>query len=166
MKNCYTLTLFLFLTISLIFNLQAQDKKALDDKVLPDSVLVQQCIQNLFDGMRAADSVQVRACFRDDVRMASSFTTRTGKAILDFGSLPDFLEAVVEPRDIVWDERIDEIYIRIDDNMAQVWTEYEFFLGERFSHCGVNAFQLIKQEGIWKIFNLTDTRRREGCRSD
>ncbi len=162
MKNFYTLGFvsFLLLASPFIFNLQAQDKKA-----LTDSALVHQCIQNLFDGMRAADSVQVHACFRDDVRMASSFAARTGKAILDFGTLADFLEAVGQPKDIVWDERIYEIDIRIDDNMAQVWTEYEFFLGERFSHCGVNAFQLIKQEGVWKIFNLTDTRRREGCRS-
>jgi len=76
------------------------------------------------------------------------------------------LEAVAQPKDIVWDEKIYAIEIRIDDNMAQVWTEYEFFLGERFSHCGVNAFQLIKQENGWKIFNLTDTRRREGCNDD
>jgi hypothetical protein len=34
--------------------------------------------------------------------------------------------------------------VQIDDNLAAVWTEYEFYVGKNFSHCGVNAFQLVK----------------------
>ncbi|TAK42505.1 MAG: hypothetical protein EPO28_07185 [Saprospiraceae bacterium] len=35
------------------------------------------------------------------------------------------------------------------------------------SHCGVNAIQLFKSaEGGWKIIHITDTRRREGCRTE
>ena len=31
------------------------------------------------------------------------------------------------------------------------------------SHCGVNAFQLVKGSEGWQIPQVTDTRRREGC---
>jgi hypothetical protein len=41
--------------------------------------------------------------------------------------------------------------------------DYSFFAGPRFSHCGIDAFQLFRGPGGWKIFQLTDTRRRTGC---
>ncbi len=53
--------------------------------------------------------------------------------------------------------------IRIDADLAVVWTPYKFFVGKKFSHCGVNSFQLIKLNGNWKIQYLIDTRRKEGC---
>ncbi|MBA3344273.1 MAG: hypothetical protein H0T44_03070 [Gemmatimonadales bacterium] len=31
------------------------------------------------------------------------------------------------------------------------------------SHCGVDAFQIAKSGGAWRIIGLTDTRRSEGC---
>ena len=36
-------------------------------------------------------------------------------------------------------------------------------MGKRFSHCGVDAFQLVKTAAGWKIFQLSDTRRKEKC---
>ena len=53
--------------------------------------------------------------------------------------------------------------MEIDGNLAQVWTKYAFFLGEDFDHCGVDAFQLFNDGDGWKIFQLVDTRHREGC---
>jgi hypothetical protein len=47
--------------------------------------------------------------------------------------------------------------------MAAIWTEYSFYLGDKFSHCGVNSFQLFKDETGWKIIYIVDTRRKEGC---
>jgi hypothetical protein len=44
-----------------------------------------------------------------------------------------------------------------------VWAKYAFFLGDRFSHCGIDAFQLHQTADGWKIFQLTDTQRSEGC---
>lgn len=33
-----------------------------------------------------------------------------------------------------------------------------------FSHCGIDAFQLFKDDkGEWKITQIVDTRRKEGC---
>ena len=53
---------------------------------------------------------------------------------------------------------------RIDDDLAQVWTDYAFYAGEKFSHCGIDAFQLIRgSDGRWRIINLIDTRRQEPC---
>jgi hypothetical protein len=41
--------------------------------------------------------------------------------------------------------------------------EYRFYVGERFSHCGVDSFHLVRTADGWRIVDLADTRRREGC---
>ena len=115
--------------------------------------------------MREADSSKVRSVFRDDVRMFTSFKTKSGENMLKEGELIDFLNAIGSPHPEIWDEKIWNTIIQIDGNLAQVWTDYTFYVGEKFSHCGVDAFQLIKEENEnWKIINLIDTRRIEGCK--
>ena len=46
---------------------------------------------------------------------------------------------------------------------ATIWAEYDFYLGDQFSHCGVDVMWLAKLATGWKIIALSDTRRREGC---
>ena len=48
--------------------------------------------------------------------------------------------------------------------MAQVWAPYTFYLDKKWRHCGVDAMELLKLNGAWKITQLSDTRRRENCR--
>ncbi|MEI2720897.1 MAG: hypothetical protein V9E87_12310 [Gemmatimonadales bacterium] len=61
------------------------------------------------------------------------------------------------------DERIYDPEIRIDGGLATVWTFYAFFVGERLSHCGVDAFQLARTSEGWKIIALADSRQTTGC---
>jgi hypothetical protein len=67
-------------------------------------------------------------------------------------------------------ERIDEhiwnYEVQIDGSLATVWSEYTFYIGNRVSHCGVDAFQLFKADKTWKIFQIADTRRKEDCRAN
>ncbi|MBX2840799.1 MAG: hypothetical protein KTR26_03455 [Flammeovirgaceae bacterium] len=67
------------------------------------------------------------------------------------------------PHDKIFDEKILSYDIKIDGHFATAWTEYKFYLGQEFSHCGVNAFHLFKSEEGWKITQITDTRRKEDC---
>ena len=54
--------------------------------------------------------------------------------------------------------------IKIDGNLASVWTPYEFYLDNNFSHCGVNSFQLFNNNGNWEIIYIVDTRKKLGCK--
>jgi hypothetical protein len=67
------------------------------------------------------------------------------------------------PKDKKFEEKLLGFNIQVDGNMANAWTPYEFWYEGEFSHCGVNSFQLIKDDGEWKIIYLVDTRRKEGC---
>ena len=123
---------------------------------------VRATIDHLFDGMRAGDSTAVRATFHKDATLASTFS-REGTPILHAGSVDDFVNAVGTPHEQVWDEKIWDVKIHVRDNLAVAWMDYGFFLGDQFSHCGVNSFQLVRTEDGWKTIHLIDTRQQEGC---
>jgi hypothetical protein len=61
------------------------------------------------------------------------------------------------------DERMYKPEVRINDNLAQVWTYYDFHLGEQFSHCGIDTAQLVRTPDGWKIAMIAYTTRRTGC---
>ena len=147
--------------ILLLIGLLAQPVAASAQSAEADVMAV---ITRLFDGMRAGDSATVRSTFAPEARLMSAFE-REGIPTLRAGSLGQFVTLIGTPHDHVWDERIWGTEIRIDDRLATVWTNYAFLHGSTLSHCGVDAFQLFHGAEGWKIINLVDTRRTEGCTS-
>lgn len=118
-------------------------------------------VQRLWDGMKARDTAMVRSVF-DSSAMLSRVATRNGESRVQLTPVSGFIAALgraTEP----WNERMFAPEVRIDGPLASVWTEYDFHLGDKFSHCGVDAFHLLKTSAGWKIVALSDTARREGC---
>ena len=60
-------------------------------------------------------------------------------------------------------ERIWDPVILVDDQIAAVWAPYDFHIDGKFSHCGIDLFNLIYDEGAWKIANSSWTVIRKGC---
>jgi hypothetical protein len=122
-------------------------------------------VVRLFDGMRAGDSAMVRSTFDTAATMATAVIRPSGEAMYRFDAdgVTGFANAVGTPHDKVWDEKLWDVKVLIDRNLATVWTKYAFFLGSDFSHCGVDTFTLAKGAQGWKIIFLADTRQREGC---
>jgi hypothetical protein len=152
MKKTIILSLTLVIITSL--NVFAQN----DEKAAIEAV-----ITTIFDGMRAGDSSMVASKVLRDAPMNSVYTNQEGEVVRAIGSLDRWLNAIGTPHDEIWDEQISSIDIRIDGDLASVWTPYKFFVGENFSHCGVNSIQMAKLEGEWKIIHIVDTRRRDNC---
>lgn len=128
-----------------------------------DEKLVKQTINNLFNGMRQSDGQLVRAAFSDAAILQTIARDKSGALMVRTEQVDSFAAFIAKPHDLVYDERIRFASILIDGNLASVWTPYQFYVGEKFSHCGVNSFQLIKSAEGWKIQYLIDTRRRENC---
>ena len=53
--------------------------------------------------------------------------------------------------------------IEIDGDIAMVWAKFVFSTDGRMTHCGVDHFDLIRDNGKWKIQNLTWSQRTRGC---
>lgn len=123
-------------------------------------------VTRLFDGMRQRDSAMVRSVFAPKAQLGNAMLNREGQPAyrLDADGVEGFVKAVGGATGDTWDEKIFDPEVRVDGNLATVWTYYEFWLGTTFSHCGVDAFQLAKGADGWKIVALIDTRRKEGCR--
>lgn len=119
-------------------------------------------VQRLWDGMRMRDTALVRSVF-DSSAALTRVATRNGEARVQVTPVAGFVEALGRASE-AWNERMFAPEVRIDGSLATVWTEYDFHLGSQFSHCGVDAFQLLKTSAGWKIVALSDTARREGCR--
>lgn len=127
---------------------------------------VRAVIVQLFDGMRTRDSAAVRAAFVPDARLQTALV-RDGRPELRADSVGAFVRAIGgAPADVTLDERVDSVHVRIDGPLAVVTVDYTFYAGQRLSHCGIDAFQLFRGPEGWKIFQLTDTRRRAGCRAE
>ncbi|HUP19328.1 MAG TPA: nuclear transport factor 2 family protein [Gemmatimonadota bacterium] len=124
---------------------------------------VRAVVDGLFDAMRAGDSLAVRALFHPQARLITAGMREGVPTLRAEDSVDGFVEAVGTPHDEVWDERIDDVKIRVDGPLASAWLDYGFFLGETFSHCGVDAFLLFRAPEGWQIVSIADTRRREGC---
>ncbi|WP_246539010.1 nuclear transport factor 2 family protein [Litoribacter ruber] len=125
---------------------------------------VENTIAKLFDGMRDKDQAALEAVFHEKAIM-HTVTENGEQAALGENSVRDFVNRIaVTPAETRLDERILEYHIRVDGEMASAWTPYEFYVNDSFSHCGVNSFQLIKENGDWKITYVMDTRRKVGCR--
>lgn len=60
-------------------------------------------------------------------------------------------------------ERIWEPKIMVQDEIATLWAEYDLYLDGEFSHCGVDAFSLIKKDGQWLIAGTVFSIKKENC---
>ena len=92
-----------------------------------------------------------------------TIVSKDGKVNIHSESVNSFIKFIGTTHQEKYDERIVFTKILIDGPLAAVWTDYKFYLGEKFSHCGVNSFQLVKGDQGWKIVYIIDTRRKEGC---
>lgn len=132
---------------------------------VPNEAAIMEPVVQLFTGMNKGDSALVHSAFAKEITMATVTKDKTGNLIVRReNSLAGFLKAVGTPHPEPWSEPIWNTKIEVDGNFAQVWTEYAFYVGKKFSHCGVDAFQLVNSGSGWKIIHLADTRRTTDCK--
>ena len=123
---------------------------------------VKNVIGQMFTAMKNADAVTLRTLFADSA-LLQSIATPEGKVIIRNESIRDFIELVGKQPVGAVEERIQFETVKIAGPLAAVWTTYSFYFNGKFSHCGVNSFQLVRINNTWKIQYIIDTRRKEGC---
>jgi hypothetical protein len=147
--------LILMLILSLGLNVKAQQSET-------DNVKSK--IIEFFDAFHKQDTVALKSIATDKVILQSISEDKYGKTVLKEDDFNQFVKSIARiPKDKKFEEKLLGFNIQVDGNMANAWTPYEFWYEGEFSHCGVNSFQLIKDDGEWKIIYLVDTRRKEGC---
>ncbi len=122
---------------------------------------VEKVVRELFDHMRAGDAQAMSSLMHESVRLVTT-SERDGVPVAQVVPVSAWLESVAEA-DAELDERLYHLDVRVAGGLATVWTGYELLVDGRFSHCGVDAFQLVDTAHGWQILQVTDTRQTEGC---
>ncbi len=108
----------------------------------------------------AADSL-LAALSRDDKAAIARFTTDS--AILGYSAMRggaervrvhSWAEDLVRSSTVRITERGFGASARVQDRLAQVWMPYDIYLDGKWSHCGVDAFTLLKIAGAWRVASL------------
>ncbi|WP_116108086.1 nuclear transport factor 2 family protein [Lewinella sp. IMCC34191] len=122
-------------------------------------------LARLFDAMRSADTTGMAQLFHPAADLHSVSVDQQGRTQVQEGSLPNWMAGIAGAEPGALDEQLHYTAIREDGGLATAWTPYTFVLNGEVSHCGTNAFQLVRDglQGQWRIINIVDTRRREGC---
>lgn len=145
----------ILLTLHLVFiNTRAQYEE--------DAVKV--TINTFFTAMKNADSAAAANTFSANAILQTISEHPQKGVTVQQQEVAAFTGALNKVKKGMLDERIEFGDIKIDGALATVWTPYQFYFNDVFSHCGVNAFQLVRFKEGWKIQYIIDTRRKDNCR--
>lgn len=113
-------------------------------------------INGILEGLTQRDHAKVR-----DQLLPGGMATliRDGKTLqIHFDA---FVERIPTTGTVKLEERLYDPQIRIDDDIAVVWSPYTVFFDGKIDHCGTNIFSLIRRDGRWLISNVADNSRRD-----
>jgi Putative lumazine-binding len=130
-----------------------------------DEEQIKASINQVFDGMRKNDTILVREVLHASCFLKSIGKSKTGEVKLQEDPISGWLKQIgTKRKNTVLDERLTYFDIKIDGEMAIAWTPYEFYVNDKFYHCGVDVFTMMKTDKGWKIVGIVDTRRKENCK--
>ena len=147
-----------FLAASSISALPAQAQSAAEKEVLAS-------IQSFLDAMKAKDTVGMKLALDPASRFTLLRASANGTRVMLLSGA-DFLHAVSQPDGPTYDEPLRKPVVHVDGDLATVWAEYQVRLeAGKVHHCGYDSFQMARLGGRWRILNVSDTYREEGCGS-
>jgi hypothetical protein len=123
---------------------------------------VVQTAERLFEGMRTRDTALLRTLLAPGLAVVASRPDGPSGPRVQAQSVDAFLRAVADSREELR-ERIWAPEVRLDGTIATLWAPYDFHRGARFSHCGTDAFQLVRAPDRWIVTGLTYTVRTTPC---
>ena len=121
---------------------------------------VKMVINQFFTAMKTADAKLLQSCFADSA-ILQTITDKDGNVAVKNEDVKEFIDFVSKVSVNDADERITFDVVKVDGPLAIVWAPYKFYWKGQFSHCGVDAFQLVRINGAWKVQYLIDTRRKD-----
>lgn len=124
-----------------------------------DEQAVAATVQRLFDAMERRDSTALRMLLHPQATLVAVDTAGRVQRIPDAMAWARSIAG--SPVPLV--ERMHAPRVEVAGALATLWADYTFHVGERFSHCGTDAVQLVRSGGAWKIVVVTFTRQQTGC---
>lgn len=130
------------------------------DLVIEDKQKIKSVIQQFFLSLETKDSVLMQKTTMDEAQIWRRYNNKkpiemdmrfSKDDLPKMHALPDVKEAALE------------FEISVGNGIAMAWVPYEFWVENKFSHCGIDAFTLFVVDGNWKIVSAVYTVEKENC---
>jgi ketosteroid isomerase-like protein len=121
---------------------------------------IQKVVETFFEAFHAKDTLKLKSLCEDTMILQSISENAKGTKLSNEKPQVFFKSIASIPAELKFQEKIMSYAIQVNGSMAHAWTPYEFYVNDKLSHKGVNAFTLFKKENSWKIIHLIDTRRK------
>ncbi len=129
-----------------------------------DEAETKKVVTDFFEAFHKQDSVALRNLAHPTIKMQSIGADAEGKVQVSTMPYGNFLKSIISiPATTKFEEKLHSYNVQVNGPLAQVITEYSFWVNDKLSHCGVNSFTLVKEDQEWRITYLIDTRKKEGC---
>ncbi len=112
---------------------------------------VKQLVFELFAAMKNSDSNRLKKCFTDSAFLQVVTTDSAGKTTIRTVHSKKFINQISALKKGSADEHATIDVVKVDREIAMVWAPYQFYFNQKFSHSGVDCFQMVRIAGIWKI---------------
>jgi hypothetical protein len=119
-------------------------------------------VNKMFDMMAAHNPAEIVALHTPEAQLVMVTKNKEGKIINRTFKAEDFSKQFAEKKA----ELLEDMYapkVEINGDFAQVWGRYVFFINSKISHCGVNAFHLVRTDAGWRIAGAGTTIEPQGC---
>lgn len=125
----------------------------------PEEVAVRTVISQFFDAMHKADTTLLKSTLMPGARL-QTVANKQGEVSVRDDDFSKFVASVSKAKPGSLDERLGAYDVHIDGDLATAFTPYQFWYNGQQSHCGANAFTLVRIGGVWKVQAVIDTRRK------
>ncbi len=137
--------------ISISAAAQADDKK--------DALAV---IDKLFAEMANHNPTAIAGFFTREASLTAIIKAKDGKSRVMAMTGEAFSKNFAEKRGEIKEDMY-AAKTEVDGDWAMVWGRYVFFVDHKVSHCGVNAFHLVRTDAGWRIANASSTIDPSNC---
>jgi len=119
-------------------------------------------VNAMLSGVGARDPAAILAQARPEGGVTVASEKPDGTRVLRHMSWADFTGGI-KPGPEQYHEKLVDPAVEIDGDVAMVWSRYIFSIDDKIHHCGVDHFDLIRENGAWKVLNITWSSRTTGC---
>ena len=119
-------------------------------------------ITAIFAGLAARDAAAISAQLRPEGGATVAVEKPDGTRAVKHLTWAEFT-AGIKPGPERYEERLSTPAIEIDGDIAMVWGEFTLSVDGKVATCGVDHFDLVRENGQWKVQNVTWSQRTTEC---
>ena len=120
-------------------------------------------ISAMFAGLEARDPAKILAQTRPEGGATVVSEKPDGTRTIRHESWTEFAGGI-KPGPEHYREKLIDPAVEIDGDIAMVWGQFVFTVDDKVHHCGVDHFDLIRENGAWKVLNVSWHSRTTDCK--